>query len=96
MTGMLWIVLVGLIAGIVARMLLPGPNNPTGFILTVVLGIAGSFVATFIGQAIGWYRAGQGAGFIAATLGAVVVLFVWHRLVVSRVVQDPGVRDPRF
>jgi len=96
MTGLLWIVLVGLVAGIVARMLLPGPNNPTGFILTVVLGIAGSFVATFIGQAIGWYRAGQGAGFIAATLGAVVVLFVWHRLVVSRVVQDPGVRDPRF
>jgi len=96
MTGFLWIVLVGFVAGIVARMLLPGPNNPTGFILTVVLGIAGSFLATFIGQALGWYRAGQGAGFIAATLGAIVVLFVWHRLVVTRTVQDPGVRDPRL
>lgn len=96
MSGLLWIVVIGFVAGIVARMLLPGPNNPTGFILTVVLGIAGSFLATFIGQSIGWYRAGQGAGFIAATLGAVVVLVIWHRLVVNRVVQDPGVRDPRL
>ena len=95
MSAFLWIILVGFVAGIIARMLLPGPNNPTGFILTVVLGIAGSFLATFIGQAIGWYRPDQGAGFIAATIGAVVVLFIWHRLVVQRVVPDPGVRDPR-
>jgi len=96
MSGLLWIAAVGFVAGIVARMLLPGPNNPGGFILTVVLGIAGSFLATFIGQAIGWYRADQGAGFIAATIGAVVVLFIWHRLAVSRVVPDPGMRDPRM
>jgi uncharacterized membrane protein YeaQ/YmgE (transglycosylase-associated protein family) len=55
----------------------PGPNNPSGFILTVVLGIAGSFLATFIGQAIGWYRPDQGAGFVAATVGAVLVLFLY-------------------
>ena len=89
---MLWILIVGLVAGFVARLLMPGPNNPTGFILTVVLGVAGSFLATFAGQAIGWYRADQGAGFIAATIGAVVVLFIWHRLVASGAVRDPGVR----
>jgi uncharacterized membrane protein YeaQ/YmgE (transglycosylase-associated protein family) len=95
MSGLLWIIVVGFVAGIIARMLAPGPNNPAGFILTVVLGIAGSFLATFIGQTVGWYRPDQGAGFIAATIGAVVVLFIWHRLVVQRVVSDPGVRDPR-
>lgn len=95
MIAILWIVLIGFVAGIVARTLSPGPNNPTGFILTIVLGIAGSFVATFIGQTIGWYRHGQGAGFIAATLGAVVVLFLWNRLVAHRVISDPAVRDTR-
>ena len=95
MSGLLWIIVVGFVAGIIARMLAPGSNNPAGFILTVVLGIAGSFLATFIGQTVGWYRPDQGAGFIAATIGAVVVLFIWHRLVVQRVVSDPGVRDPR-
>jgi uncharacterized membrane protein YeaQ/YmgE (transglycosylase-associated protein family) len=59
----------------------------------VVLGIAGSFLATFIGQAIGWYRPDQGAGFITATIGAVVVLFIWNRLVAHRVIPDPG--NPR-
>ena len=88
--GILWIILIGAVAGIVARLLAPGPNNPAGLILTVVLGIAGSFLATFIGQAIGWYRADQGAGFIAATVGALVVLFVWHRLVANRIISDPG------
>jgi uncharacterized membrane protein YeaQ/YmgE (transglycosylase-associated protein family) len=86
----LWILLVGLVAGILARMLSPGPNTPTGFILTIVLGIAGAFLATFIGQAIGWYRADQGAGFIAATLGAIAVLFIWNRLVASGTIVDPG------
>jgi uncharacterized membrane protein YeaQ/YmgE (transglycosylase-associated protein family) len=93
MSGLLWIILVGFVAGIIARMLSPGPNNPTGFILTVVLGIAGSFLATFIGQTVGWYRADQGAGFITATIGAIVVLFIWNRLVAHRVISDPG--NPR-
>ena len=87
---MLWIVFVGLVAGIIARMLAPGPNNPGGFILTIVLGIAGAFLATFVGQMIGWYRPDQGAGFITATIGALVVLFIWHRLVSSGKIGDPG------
>ena len=87
---MLWILLVGFVAGIIARFLSPGPNNPTGFILTIVLGVAGAFLATFIGQMIGWYRADQGAGFIAATIGAIAVLFIWNRLVASGKVRDPG------
>src|SRR5262245_38725395 len=86
----LWIIIVGFVAGIIARFLAPGPNNPTGFILTTVLGIAGAFVATFIGQSIGWYRIDQGAGFIAATVGALIVLFIWNRLVVRHAIPDPG------
>ena len=86
----LWIIFIGFVAGLVARLLAPGPNNPTGFILTSVLGIAGAFLATFIGQSIGWYRLDQGAGLIGATVGAVVVLFIWHRLVVNRTISDPG------
>jgi uncharacterized membrane protein YeaQ/YmgE (transglycosylase-associated protein family) len=92
---MLWINVVGLVAGFIARLLAPGPNNPTGFILTCVLGIAGSFLATFIGQAVGWYRPDQGAGFITATIGAVVVLFIWHRLVAKGTIPDPGAQ-PRI
>lgn len=87
---MLWILIVGFVAGIVARYLSPGPNNPTGFILTTVLGIAGAFLATFVGQASGWYSPNQGAGFITATIGALVVLFIWNRLVVSGKIPDPG------
>jgi uncharacterized membrane protein YeaQ/YmgE (transglycosylase-associated protein family) len=90
MGGFLWIVVVGFIAGIIARLLYPGPNNPSGFILTTVLGIAGAFAATLIGQTIGWYRPDQGAGFIAATVGAIIVLFVWHRLAAAGIVPDPG------
>jgi uncharacterized membrane protein YeaQ/YmgE (transglycosylase-associated protein family) len=90
MGSFVWIVLVGFVAGIIARWLSPGPNNPSGFILTTVLGIAGAFLATFIGQAIGWYNSSQGAGFITATVGAVVVLFIWNRLVAMRAIPDPG------
>ncbi|UZE50050.1 GlsB/YeaQ/YmgE family stress response membrane protein [Rhodopseudomonas sp. P2A-2r] len=89
---MLWIIFIGFVAGIIARMLSPGPNNPSGFILTTVLGIAGAFLATFIGQQIGHYGPNQGAGFITATLGALVVLFIWNRLVARRVISDPGQR----
>lgn len=89
---MLWILLIGFVAGIIARMLSPGPNNPSGFILTTVLGIAGAFLATFIGQQIGHYGPNQGAGFITATLGALVVLFIWNRLVARRMISDPGQR----
>ena len=93
MSGIIWIIIVGFIAGMVARWLSRGPNTPTGFILTTVLGIAGAFLATFLGQMVGWYRADQGAGFIAATVGAVLVLFIWNRLVASGAISDPG--NPR-
>ena len=91
MWNIIWIIIIGFIAGLIARVLSPGPNEPKGFILTTVLGIAGAFLATFIGQTIGWYRLDQGAGLIGATLGALIVLFIWNRLVVHRVVRDPGV-----
>ena len=88
MGGIIWIIIVGFVAGIIARLLSPGPNNPSGFILTTVIGIAGAFLATFIGQAIGHYGPNQGAGFIMSTIGALVVLFIWNRLVASGVLQD--------
>jgi uncharacterized membrane protein YeaQ/YmgE (transglycosylase-associated protein family) len=95
MWSIIWIVVIGFVAGMIARFLSPGPNEPKGFILTSLLGIAGAFVATFLGQMIGWYRADQGAGFIAATVGALLVLFIWNRLVAHRVIGDPGVSgDP--
>jgi uncharacterized membrane protein YeaQ/YmgE (transglycosylase-associated protein family) len=88
MSGIIWIIVVGFVAGIIARMLSPGPNNPSGFILTTVLGIIGAFLATWIGQAIGHYSADQGAGFITATIGALVVLFIWNRLVARGAIPD--------
>ena len=90
MHGIIGIIVVGFVAGIIARLISPGRNNPTGFLLTTVLGIVGAFLATFIGQAIGHYGPDQGAGFIAATLGAVLVLFVWNRLVAAHVIPDHG------
>ena len=90
MSGIIWVIVVGFIAGIIARLLSPGPNNPSGFILTTVLGIGGAFLATFIGQTLGWYRPDQGAGFVMATVGAVIVLFIWNRLVAHRAISDPG------
>jgi uncharacterized membrane protein YeaQ/YmgE (transglycosylase-associated protein family) len=86
--GLIYIIVVGFVAGIIARMLSPGPNNPSGFILTSLLGIAGAFLATWIGQAIGHYGPNQGAGFIMATIGALVVLFIWNRLVASGTIKD--------
>jgi uncharacterized membrane protein YeaQ/YmgE (transglycosylase-associated protein family) len=90
MWNIVWIIIIGFIAGIIARFLSRGPNEPSGFILTTVLGIAGAFLATFIGQSIGWYRLDQGAGLIGAPVGAVLVLFIWNRLVAHRVIGDPG------
>jgi uncharacterized membrane protein YeaQ/YmgE (transglycosylase-associated protein family) len=88
--GIIWIIVIGFVAGIIARLISPGANDPKGFILTTVLGIAGAFLATFVGQTIGWYRLDQGAGFIAATIGALVVLFIWNRLVAAGKIRDPS------
>jgi uncharacterized membrane protein YeaQ/YmgE (transglycosylase-associated protein family) len=73
---LIWTIIIGFVAGLVARALMPG-DNPMGFILTTLLGIAGSLVATYAGQAMGWYTAGTGAGFIASVVGALIVLFVY-------------------
>lgn len=75
--GILWTIIIGFVAGVIAKFIMPGPNEPTGFVLTAILGIVGAFVATFLGQALGWYGAGQGAGLIGAVVGAVIVLAVW-------------------
>jgi uncharacterized membrane protein YeaQ/YmgE (transglycosylase-associated protein family) len=74
----LWLILIGFVAGVIAKFLHPGSSKePSGFILTTLLGIAGSFVATYLGQALGWYQAGEGAGLIGAVVGAIIVLVVW-------------------
>lgn len=75
--GILWTILIGFVAGVLAKLIMPGDNEPSGFILTTLLGIVGAFVATFLGQALGWYSAGEGAGLIGATVGAIIVLIVW-------------------
>jgi uncharacterized membrane protein YeaQ/YmgE (transglycosylase-associated protein family) len=75
--GILWTVIIGFIAGVIAKFIMPGDNEPTGFILTAVLGIVGAFVATYLGQALGWYRPGEGAGLVGAVVGAVIVLLVY-------------------
>lgn len=74
--------IIGLLAGIVAKFLMPG-RDPGGFIVTTLLGIAGAFVATYLGQALGWYSAGEGAGFIGAVVGAIILLAI-YRMVVGR------------
>ena len=79
--GILWTVLIGFIAGVLAKLITPGDNEPSGFILTTILGIVGAFVASFLGQALGWYNAGEGGGLIGATVGAIIVLLVWGAIV---------------
>ena len=75
--GIVWTIIIGFVAGIIAKFLTPGDNEPSGFILTTILGIVGAFVATFLGQALGWYRAGEGAGLVGAVIGAVIILVIW-------------------
>jgi uncharacterized membrane protein YeaQ/YmgE (transglycosylase-associated protein family) len=62
--GIIWTIIIGFIAGIIAKFIMPGDNEPSGFILTTILGIVGAFVATYLGQALGWYRPGEGAGLV--------------------------------
>lgn len=75
--GILLTIIIGFIAGVIAKFLMPGSNEPSGFILTTILGVVGAFVATYLGEAIGWYRAGEGAGLVGAVVGALIVLLVW-------------------
>lgn len=80
--GFIGTIVIGLVAGVVAKLIMPG-KDPGGFIVTILLGIAGAFVATYLGQAVGWYEAGEGAGFLGAVVGAVIILIA-YRLVVKR------------
>jgi len=75
--SILWTIIIGFVAGIIAKFIMPGDNEPAGFILTTILGIVGAFVATFLGQALGWYSQGEGAGLIGAVVGAIIVLLVY-------------------
>ena len=74
---MIWTIIIGFIAGVIAKIIMPGDNEPSGFILTAVLGIVGAFVATYLGQALRWYAPGEGAGLVGGVVGAIVVLFVY-------------------
>ena len=78
--GIIWTIIIGFVAGLVAKFLMPGSNEPSGFVLTTILGIVGAFVASYAGQALGLYSANEGAGFIGAVIGAIVVLAVWGML----------------
>ena len=82
--GILWTIIIGFLAGVIAKFIMPGDNEPTGFVLTAILGIVGAFVATFLGQALGWYAPGQGAGLIGAVVGAIIVLLVYGKIVGRR------------
>jgi uncharacterized membrane protein YeaQ/YmgE (transglycosylase-associated protein family) len=75
--GIIWTILIGFLAGVIAKFIMPGPNEPQGFILTTILGIIGAFVASFLGQAMGWYGPNEGAGLIGAAIGAIIVLAIW-------------------
>lgn len=75
--GIIWTIIIGFIAGVIAKFIMPGKNEPSGFVLTTILGIVGAFVATFLGQALGWYRPGDGAGLMGAIVGAIIVLAVY-------------------
>ena len=80
--SIIWTLIIGLVAGALAKLLMPG-RDPGGFIITMLLGVAGAFIATWLGQANGRYQAGEGAGFIGAVVGAVILLLI-YRLVVKR------------
>jgi uncharacterized membrane protein YeaQ/YmgE (transglycosylase-associated protein family) len=80
----IWTIIIGFIAGVIAKFIMPGDNEPKGFILTILLGIAGAFVATWLGQAIGWYGPNDQAGIIGSVVGAIIVLFIWGMIVRRR------------
>ncbi|MGB7782798.1 MAG: GlsB/YeaQ/YmgE family stress response membrane protein [Pseudolabrys sp.] len=90
MAVLLWVIVIGFIAGVIARLVMPGPHTPKGFVVTTIIGVAGALLATVVGDLVGLYRPGQGAGLIGATIGALVILFIWNRLVAAQVIPDHG------
>ena len=75
--GIIWTIVIGFFAGVIAKFIMPGTNEPSGFVLTTILGIVGALIASFLGHTLGWYQPVEGAGLIGAVVGAIVVLFVW-------------------
>ena len=75
--SIIWTIIIGFLAGLVAKFIMPGDNEPSGFIMTTIHGIEGSIVASYLGQALGWYKAGEGAGFIGAVVGAIILLVIY-------------------
>jgi uncharacterized membrane protein YeaQ/YmgE (transglycosylase-associated protein family) len=78
--SIIWTIIIGFVAGVIAKLVMPGRNEPSGFVLTTILGIVGAFVASYLGQSLGWYGLGQGAGLIGSAVGAVIVLALWGML----------------
>ena len=89
--SILWTIIIGFVAGVIAKFIMPGPNEPSGFILTTILGIVGAFVASYLGQALGWYAPGEGAGLIGAVVGAIIIAVALLRLNGTQVAQAPAV-----
>ena len=83
--GIIWTIVIGFVAGVIAKFIMPGSNEPSGFVLTTILGIVGAVVASFLGRALGWYEPGEGAGIIGAVVGALIVLFLWGMFARRRV-----------
>ena len=81
--GFIWILVIGLVIGAVAKLLMPG-RDPGGCIITMLIGLAGSVIARFLGQALGWYQAGEPAGFIASVLGAMLLLLLYRLIAPKR------------
>lgn len=75
--SIIWTIIIGFLAGVIAKFIMPGDNEPSGFIMTTILGIVGSILASYLGQALGWYKAGEGAGFIGAVVGAIILLVIY-------------------
>ena len=75
--GIIWTIIIGFVAGVIAKFVMPGDNEPSGFVLTAILGVVGAFVASYLGQALGWYGPDEGAGLVGAAVGAIIVLLAW-------------------
>jgi uncharacterized membrane protein YeaQ/YmgE (transglycosylase-associated protein family) len=75
--SIIWTIIIGFFAGLIAKIIMPGSNEPSGFIMTTILGVVGAIVASYLGQALGWYKAGEGAGFIGSIVGAIILLLIY-------------------
>lgn len=80
---MIWTLIIGLVIGVIAKLLMPG-KDPGGCIITMILGVVGAFIAGFLGRTLGWYAEGEPAGFIASVLGAILVLFIYRKVALGK------------